>query len=366
MTKRQLTHTERTTASVPTSRRKILTLGGAGIALGAAGLAAPGALDSAFAAEAEQAGDKKGQPKGPATTCALTEEVTEGPYYIDDEAIRSDVTEDRTGVPLRLRLTVLDTEHCRPLRNAAVEIWHCDATGDYSGFIGWQSLGGGGGGAAPTGTPPTGAPPTGSASDSPSASDSASATSTDTAAASASASASSSGGPGTTTSTGGSNTPTDEYRWLRGVLFTNEHGQVEFKTIYPGWYIPRAIHIHVKVHTGGQRVKRHYIGGTSVHTGQLFFPEEVTTVVAASDPYVTHTAERTVLSEDMVYDGGGVTSGLLTVVKRTNGRHHSEWKLSDGYLATLDLGVTTSTSSTTASAPAAPSASATASATTTT
>jgi hypothetical protein len=39
--------------------------------------------------------------------------------------------------------------------------------------------------------------------------------------------------------------------YLRGVQVTDEHGVAQFRTIYPGWYQGRAIHIHMKVHAGG-------------------------------------------------------------------------------------------------------------------
>lgn len=72
----------------------------------------------------------------PATTvsCVLTPEMTEGPYYIGSEPIRSDITEGKPGTPLRLVLTVVDATTCRPIPNAAVDIWHADALGNYSGF----------------------------------------------------------------------------------------------------------------------------------------------------------------------------------------------------------------------------------------
>jgi protocatechuate 3,4-dioxygenase beta subunit len=66
--------------------------------------------------------------------CVLTPEQTEGPYYIADSLVRRDVTEDRVGVPLELRLDVQDATNCEPIRDATVEIWHCDALGAYSGF----------------------------------------------------------------------------------------------------------------------------------------------------------------------------------------------------------------------------------------
>jgi len=71
----------------------------------------------------------------PATgTCRLTPEMTEGPYYVDDAMVRSDITEGRPGLPLELRLTVQNAESCEPIPDATVEIWHADAGGAYSGF----------------------------------------------------------------------------------------------------------------------------------------------------------------------------------------------------------------------------------------
>ncbi|GHH82781.1 hypothetical protein [Streptomyces capitiformicae] len=60
----------------------------------------------------------------------LMTSVTEGPYYLDGALVRKDITEGKSGVPLTLRLTVVDaTDGCTPVPGAAVEIWHCDARG---------------------------------------------------------------------------------------------------------------------------------------------------------------------------------------------------------------------------------------------
>jgi protocatechuate 3,4-dioxygenase beta subunit len=69
-----------------------------------------------------------------AAACVLMPELTEGPYYLADEAIRRDITEGRPGAPLRLELTVVDATACTPVSGATVEVWHADAAGDYSGF----------------------------------------------------------------------------------------------------------------------------------------------------------------------------------------------------------------------------------------
>ena len=69
-----------------------------------------------------------------ARSCRVTTEQTEGPYYFDADAIRSDIREDREGTTLRLAIRVREAESCEPVANAVVDIWHCDAGGVYSGF----------------------------------------------------------------------------------------------------------------------------------------------------------------------------------------------------------------------------------------
>jgi protocatechuate 3,4-dioxygenase beta subunit len=60
--------------------------------------------------------------------------MTEGPYYISDEAVRTDITDGRPGTPLRLAFTVVDVTTCAPIPNAMIDVWHADAGGNYSGF----------------------------------------------------------------------------------------------------------------------------------------------------------------------------------------------------------------------------------------
>lgn len=71
-----------------------------------------------------------------ATTCVLTPEATEGPYWVDGALTRRDVREARPGLPLVVRFTVLNARTCKVIRNADVELWHCDAHGEYSGVDG--------------------------------------------------------------------------------------------------------------------------------------------------------------------------------------------------------------------------------------
>lgn len=63
-------------------------------------------------------------------SCVLSPEVTEGPYYVSGEYIRSDLTESQVGVPLHLEVQVLDVDTCEPVADVYTEIWrkfHMDA-----------------------------------------------------------------------------------------------------------------------------------------------------------------------------------------------------------------------------------------------
>ncbi|MHC5348918.1 intradiol ring-cleavage dioxygenase [Pseudomonas sp. A46] len=68
-----------------------------------------------------------------ARACRLSPEQTAGPFYLDDALLRQDITDGKPGLPLRLQFEVLRLDDCRPLDGAALEIWHCDAQGAYSG-----------------------------------------------------------------------------------------------------------------------------------------------------------------------------------------------------------------------------------------
>ena len=69
-----------------------------------------------------------------AVQCVLTPELTEGPYYIAGEKLRRDIRDGHPGTLLTLRLRVLNASTCAPIKGAAVDIWHADAAGNYSGF----------------------------------------------------------------------------------------------------------------------------------------------------------------------------------------------------------------------------------------
>ena len=223
-----------------TRRDSLLRLGG--IAAGVLGL---DALRSAPSEGAGPAGVASG-----AVTCVLTPEMTEGPYYIAGEHLRRNITDGHPGAPLLLRTTVVNASTCRPIKNAAVDVWHADAAGEYSGF-----------------------------------------------------------GAGARSRT-----------FMRGIQRTNARGLAAFRSVYPGWYQGRTVHIHVKVH----------VGGNVVHTGQLFFPDALTDAVYRSAPYSSRPNRDVRNATDSIFRNGGSKSmlslrksGGVYVASITMGVHRS-------------------------------------------
>lgn len=182
-----------------------------------------------------------------AVTCVLTPEQTEGPYYIAGEKVRRNITDGRPGLPLTLRLTVVDSRTCRPIKGAAVDIWHCDAAGAYSGF-----------------------------------------------------------GAGRASRT-----------FMRGIQRTNADGVAIFKTVYPGWYPGRTVHVHVKVH----------VRGNVIHTGQLYFSDGVTDTVYRRKPYSNRPNRQTRNADDSLFRNGGRRS--LLRLQRSGA----------GYVGSIKMGV---------------------------
>jgi protocatechuate 3,4-dioxygenase beta subunit len=196
-----------------TRRGSLLKFGGAGLA------AALGwkAVDSAVGPAAVASG---------AVSCVLAPEATEGPFFLPGDKVRRNVTEGKAGAPLTLKLTVVDVSTCKPIKGAAVDIWHCDAIGTYAA----QS----------------------------------------------------------------------NKTFLRGIQRTDAKGVATFKTIYPGWYPGRTVHIHVRVS----------LGGNVVHTGQLYFPDAATDKVYTRSPYNRRSARPTRNPDDAIYRNGGSRSTL--------------------------------------------------------
>jgi len=75
---------------------------------------------------------------GRASNCVLIPSETAGPFPLDltDNTyyFRQDIREDRTGVPLRQKVRVVGADNCEPMVGVRVNVWHCDANGNYSGY----------------------------------------------------------------------------------------------------------------------------------------------------------------------------------------------------------------------------------------
>jgi len=107
-------------------------------------------------------------------------------------------------------------------------------------------------------------------------------------------------------------------KFLRGYQVTDENGQVEFLTIYPGWYRGRTVHIHFKVRTDPDSASGFEF------TSQLFFDEAVTDAVVSQSPYGENGSPDTRNATDNIYD-----SDLLVALTTE----------SDGYTGSFHVGV---------------------------
>ena len=63
----------------------------------------------------------------------VTPPVPIGPYYKDEKLNRANIAEEKKGMPIEYVFMVED-KNCKPIENAIVDIWQCDADGHYSDF----------------------------------------------------------------------------------------------------------------------------------------------------------------------------------------------------------------------------------------
>jgi protocatechuate 3,4-dioxygenase beta subunit len=81
-------------------------------------------------------GRSRARAAADAAACTLYPQQTEGPYYLDRDLLRRDITGGRPGLPLGLDLRIVSAATCAALADVAVDVWHCDAGGVYSGYPG--------------------------------------------------------------------------------------------------------------------------------------------------------------------------------------------------------------------------------------
>ncbi|CAL8148306.1 unnamed protein product [Orchesella dallaii] len=172
--------------------------------------------------------------------CYPTPHAMEGPFYVPGQPFRRDVREGKEGIPLQLELNIMDFNNgCKPVVDADVHIWQPDAMGVYSAYLGLYPL----------------------------------------------------GKPGSKQITGNHVEPTDTSTFLRGIQKTDEKGKVTFMTVYPGWYLQRALHIHFKV----------FVNDEEIYTGEVYFPKEISDKVAKVKPYVDLKEKRAENEDDFLF-----------------------------------------------------------------
>src|SRR5262245_5869676 len=80
-------------------------------------------------------------PTGTAAACAVSPTETIGPYPSLQDFVRSDIREGKSGLQLNLAVRVVNTNAaCAPVSGAVVDIWQCDAEGNYSQYGSQRNL----------------------------------------------------------------------------------------------------------------------------------------------------------------------------------------------------------------------------------
>ena len=69
--------------------------------------------------------------------------------------------------------------------------------------------------------------------------------------------------------------PRDSRRFLRGTQISDANGTVNFETLFPGHYRGRTPHIHFRIH----------LNDSVAHIGQVFFHEDIISLINSKSPY---------------------------------------------------------------------------------
>lgn len=173
-------------------------------------------------------------------SCVLAPEVTQGPYFVDGEYVRSNITEDQEGVYTYVDVELIDVSTCEPVSDIYIDFWHCNATGVYAGVV--------------------------------------------------------------ASGNGNSDDATNVNKtFLRGIQATNDEGYAQFETVFPGHYTSRANHIHIIAHGNGTLFDNGtFKADSDHHVGQFFFDQDLISVVEATSPYSTNTQELTTNANDSI------------------------------------------------------------------
>ncbi|CAO1625181.1 unnamed protein product [Parajaminaea phylloscopi] len=201
-------------------------------------------VEAASSSKQIMACDPVSETKIKNSTCVLSPETTEGPYYhTEGHPIRSNMAENELGLLFLMNVGVIDVETCEPLPDVLVDLWHCNSTGYYAGHP-W--------------------PKKGLENEKPA----------------------SSGRRKGLMSAYPRDSNYDHETWLRGALPTDKNGVTEFTSVFPGYYTGRATHVHVKVHPEWEQLPNGtFTSGRLIHTGQFFFEDDINMQVDKLHPY---------------------------------------------------------------------------------
>ncbi|KYK61232.1 extracellular dioxygenase [Drechmeria coniospora] len=67
------------------------------------------------------------------TTCALVPETIIGPYFVDGELLRTDITDGEPGVRTHVDFQFINIKTCEPVPELVIDVWQANSTGVYSG-----------------------------------------------------------------------------------------------------------------------------------------------------------------------------------------------------------------------------------------
>jgi protocatechuate 3,4-dioxygenase beta subunit len=84
-------------------------------------------------------GDSASSNNGnPGTSCVVTPQLTEGPYFVDERLNRANITAGQPGLPLSLAINVFNasTQACSPISGVQIDLWHASGNGIYSDIPG--------------------------------------------------------------------------------------------------------------------------------------------------------------------------------------------------------------------------------------
>lgn len=207
--------------------------------------------------------------------CVLDPEVTEGPFWVAGELVRSDILNGTRGVQLHLDINVIDVKTCTPIPNVYVELWGTNSTGVYTGVI---AKGNGAGLAAPQEI---------------------------------------------------------NNNALRGLQPTGSNGTASFLTVVPGHYVGRAVHLHTITHHGARLLPNNTIqGGTISHVGQFYFDQSLYSTVGATAPYNTNQQKLVLNTADQLFNQGkrGGDNPILQTTLLGS-------KVTDGLYGFIEVGV---------------------------